>query len=43
VLLDDARDPERVAGRLQRNLIVASKALREQRQRERHPTTQADT
>ena len=30
--LDDSRDPERVAGRLQRNLVVDAETLRKQRQ-----------
>jgi hypothetical protein len=43
VRLDDPRDPERVAGRLQRDLIVDAEALRKQRQRLRlglHPPGQ---
>ena len=43
VRLDDPRDPERVAGRLQRDLIVAAEALREQLKRRRlglHPPRQ---
>src|SRR6266540_3863355 len=41
--LDDPRDPQRVAGRLQRDLIVDSETLRKQRQRRRlrlHPPRQ---
>jgi hypothetical protein len=41
VRLDDPRDPKRVPGRLQRNLIVSAETLREQRQRSRlglHPS-----
>ena len=43
VRLEDPRDPERVAGRLQRNLIVTAEALREQLKRRRlssHPSRQ---
>ena len=43
VRLDDPRDPERVPGRLQRNLIVTAEALREQLKRRRlglHPPRQ---
>jgi len=40
VRLDDPRDPERVAGRLECDLIVTAEALREQLERRRlgpHP------
>ena len=43
VRLDDPRDPQRVAGRLQRNLIVDAEALRKQQKRLRlgqHPPGQ---